>query len=139
MSDREFQLTEPLSAKILDKVVEKVQKCSTLYDELANTVNGSVSHNDTQSFSQQRGGSSQQQEFGDFNNENAIPRQDRLLESMEMNMRLSQEMDSLMSIMHTQINGLISNAISERVIPEIQYKTLWAHCLQATGTLSLGH
>ena len=30
LSDGEFQLTEPWSAKILDKVVEKVQKCNLL-------------------------------------------------------------------------------------------------------------
>ena len=30
LSDGEFQLTEPRSAKILGKVVEKVQKCSLL-------------------------------------------------------------------------------------------------------------
>ena len=30
LSDGEFQLTDPRSAKILDKVVEEVQKCSIL-------------------------------------------------------------------------------------------------------------
>ena len=30
LSDGEFQLTDPRSAKILDKIVEEVQKCSIL-------------------------------------------------------------------------------------------------------------
>ena len=38
----------------------------------------------------------------------------------EFNMKRSQEMDSMMSIMHSQINRAISTAIAERVIPEIR-------------------
>ena len=38
----------------------------------------------------------------------------------EFNLRLSQELDSMMSMVHNQINRAISTAISERVIPEIQ-------------------
>ena len=38
----------------------------------------------------------------------------------EFNLRLSHEMDSMMSMVHNQINRAISTAISERVIPEIQ-------------------
>ena len=38
----------------------------------------------------------------------------------EFNLRLSQEMDSMMSMVHNQINRAISTAISERVMPEIQ-------------------
>ena len=38
----------------------------------------------------------------------------------EFNLRLSQEMDSMISIVHNRINRAISTAISERVIPEIQ-------------------
>ena len=54
-----------------------------------------------------------------------IPRQDRFQETMEtftseFNMRLSQETDSMMSMMHNQINGAITAAIAERVIPEVQ-------------------
>ena len=40
--------------------------------------------------------------------------------SNEFKLRLSQEMDSMMSMMHSQINRAISTAIAERVIPEIQ-------------------
>ena len=35
-------------------------------------------------------------------------------------MRLSQEMVSMISMMHSQINRAIRSAIAERVIPEIQ-------------------
>ena len=38
----------------------------------------------------------------------------------EFNMRLSQEMDSMMPMMHSQINRSISTAIAKSVIPEIQ-------------------
>ena len=38
----------------------------------------------------------------------------------EFNLRLSQEMDSMISMVHNQINRAISTAISERVIPENQ-------------------
>ena len=40
--------------------------------------------------------------------------------SNEINMRLSQEMVAMTSIMHSQINRAISSAISERVIPDVQ-------------------
>ena len=63
-----------------------------------------------------------------------LSHQDMFLESMEMvsgeiNVRLSQEMDSLLSMIHTQTNRAISSAISVRVIPEHQI---------INGTLSLG-
>ena len=38
----------------------------------------------------------------------------------EFNVRLNQEMDSMVVMMHTQINRAISSAISGRVIPEIR-------------------
>ena len=40
--------------------------------------------------------------------------------SNEFNLRLSQEMDSMMAMVHSQINRAISTAISEKVLPEIQ-------------------
>ena len=40
--------------------------------------------------------------------------------SNEFNLRLSQEMDSIMTMVYDQINRAISTAISERVIPEFQ-------------------
>ena len=39
---------------------------------------------------------------------------------MNLTLRLTQEMDSMMSMMHSQINRAITAAIAERVIPEIQ-------------------
>ena len=64
-------------------------------------------------------------EFGHYPHENVIPRQDRVQETLEIctsefNMRLSQEMDSMMSLMHSQIIRAINTAITERVIPEIR-------------------
>ena len=38
----------------------------------------------------------------------------------EFNLSLPQDMDSMMSLMHSQINRAISSAKTERVIPEIQ-------------------
>ena len=38
--------------------------------------------------------------------------------SNKFNLRLSQEMDSMMAMMHSQINRAISSAISDRVFPE---------------------
>ena len=60
-----------------------------------------------------------------FVHENEPMRHDEFRQSFEtftneFNLRLSQEMDSMMSMVHNQINRAISTAISERVIPEIQ-------------------
>ena len=57
--------------------------------------------------------------------ENDLLRQNAIRQSFEyfsneFNFRLSQEMDSMMSMMHSQINRVITTAIAERVIPEIQ-------------------
>ena len=64
-------------------------------------------------------------QYTSFAYENNLPRQDDIRQSLEtfsneFNLRLSQEMDSMMSMMHSQMNRAISNAIAERVIPEIQ-------------------
>ena len=40
--------------------------------------------------------------------------------SNEYNLRLSQEMDSMMAVMHSQINRAISSTIFDRVFPEIK-------------------
>ena len=60
-----------------------------------------------------------------FVQENETLRQNEVRQSFEtftneFNLRLSQEMDSMMSMVHNQINRAISTAISERVIPEIE-------------------
>ena len=64
-------------------------------------------------------------QYASFAYENNLPRQNDIRQSLqtfsnELNLRLSQDMDSMMSMMHGQINRDISNAITERVIPEIQ-------------------
>ena len=76
-----------------------VEKINSFESELANTINGSGSHNDTKAFSHPRGDSSQENEIRNINAENEIHKHDdRLLESMEIfsnliNIRLFEEMD----------------------------------------------
>ena len=91
--------------------------------ELANTVNNSVSNNDIEANSHWKKNVSQENEFRDFTHANTIPIRDGILESMEtfeneVNLRLSQEMDSTKSMLHSQIRKLSSTTISNRVIPE---------------------
>ena len=67
----------------------------------------------------------QRSDYKDFTYEKVPLRQNDVRQSFatfsnEFNLRLSQEMDSIMSMVHNQINRAISTAISERVIPEIQ-------------------
>ena len=93
--------------------------------ELSNVIGNSGSHCDNESNLQPRENDSYENDFGHYAHENMIPRQDRFKETMEtftseFNMRLSQEMDSMMSMMYSQINRSISTAIAERVISEIQ-------------------
>ena len=76
--------------------------------ELASAIGELTAHYDIESNVQERENTSQENDLSDFNHENMIPRQDRLIESMDtftndINLRLSQEMDSMMSMMHTQI------------------------------------
>ena len=64
-------------------------------------------------------------QYTSFAYENNLRRQNDSRQSLEtfsneFNLRLSQKMDSMISMMHSQINRAISNAITERVIPEIQ-------------------
>ena len=86
---------------------------SNLFEqELATTVNGFSSRNDTEA-SFNSGNSSQEKELRDYNVENVIFRRNIFAESMEtfsneINMRLSQEMNFLMSMMHPQLNRAIS-------------------------------
>ena len=65
-----------------------------------------------------------------FTYENNLPRQSDVRQSFEtfsneFYLRLSQEVDSMMSMMHSQINRAISTAIAEKVIPEIQNIVSW--------------
>ena len=67
----------------------------------------------------------QRDEYRNFSHENSECRQNDVRQSFEtfsneFNLRLSQEMDSMMAMVHSQINRAISTAISEKVLPEIQ-------------------
>ena len=67
----------------------------------------------------------QRSTYRNFVQENEPLRQNEVRQSFEtftneFNLRLSQEMNSMMSIVHNQLNRSINTAISERVIPEIQ-------------------
>ena len=71
----------------------------------------------------------------DFTYENDSLRQNDVRQSFEafsndFNLRLSQETESMMSMMHSQINRAISTAIAERVIPKIQ---IIANSMSFTG------
>ena len=64
-------------------------------------------------------------DYRDFTYENDSLRQSDARQSFEsfsneFNLRVFQEMDSMMSMRHNHINRTISTAIAERVIPEIQ-------------------
>ena len=93
--------------------------------ELSNVMGNSGSYCANESNLQSRENDSHENDFGHYVHKNMISRQERFQETMEtftseFNMRLFQEMDSIMSMMHSQINRAISAAIAERVIPEIQ-------------------
>ena len=93
--------------------------------ELSNVIGNSGSRCDDESNLQSRGNDSHENDFGHYVHENMIPRQDRFQETMEtftseFIMRLSQEMDSMMSMMPSQISRAISTAVARRVISEIQ-------------------
>ena len=87
--------------------------------ELPNVIGNSEDHGDAGSNLQPREKDSHENDFRHFVHENTIlMHRDRFQETMEtftseFNMRLSQEMDSRMSMMHSQINRAINNAIAE--------------------------
>ena len=87
--------------------------------ELAEGIDQSSTHGDADT------NAYQENEYRDYLHENDLLRQNAIRQSFEFfsnefNFRLSQEMDSMMSMMHSQINRVITTAIAERVIPEIQ-------------------
>ena len=95
------------------------ENINSLDRELANAFEQSSVQGDTESNMYQRN------EHGNFTCENCFSRQNDVIESFEtfaneLNLRLSQEMDSVVALMHTRINRAISTAISEKVTPEIQ-------------------
>ena len=87
--------------------------------ELAGVIYQSSVHGDMEI------GSHSRNDFRDFIHENEPHGQNDIRQSFEtfsneFNLRLSQEMDSMMAMVHGQINRAISTAIAEKVIPEIQ-------------------
>ena len=93
--------------------------------ELANAIEESSVQYDTESNLLAREDFPQENEFRNQNYGNRFPRLEGILESLktfinEVNLRLSHEIDSMMSMVHAQINRAISLAISERVIQEIR-------------------
>ena len=87
--------------------------------ELADAIKQSSVHEDTNTNMYRRNA------YDNFAYENDSVRQNDVRQSFEalsneFNLRLSQEMDSMMSMMHSQINRAITTATVERVIPEIQ-------------------
>ena len=98
--------------------------------ELADAIDQSSAHGDADTNVYQ--GS----EYRDYLHENDLLRQNEVRQSFEtfsneFNLRLSREMDSMMSMMHSQINRAITAAIAERVIPEIQQNI--ANSMSSTG------
>ena len=87
--------------------------------ELVDAIEQSSAHEDTNTNTYHRN------EYGIFTYENDSVRQNDVRQSFEalsneFNLRLSQEMDSMMFMMHRQINRAITTLIAERVTPEIQ-------------------
>ena len=74
--------------------------------ELSNAIGNPENHGDADSNLQSRENDSHEIDFGHFVHENMIPRQDRFHETIEtftseFNMRLSQEKDSVIPMMHS--------------------------------------
>ena len=87
--------------------------------ELTEAIEQSSVHSDSETNLYQR------DEYRNFSHGNSEYRQNDVRQSFEtfsneFNLRLSQEMDSMMAMVHNQINRAISTAISEKVLPEIQ-------------------
>ena len=87
--------------------------------ELAEAIDQSSTHGDADT------NAYQENEYRDYLHENDLLRQNDVRQSFETfsneyNLRLSQELYSMMSMMHSQTNRAITTAIAERVIPEIQ-------------------
>ena len=83
--------------------------------EVANGNDGTISHYDTEAFLI-IGKFVTRNKIRGFTVKNEIPRHDRIVELMEIfpnetNMRFSKELEYLMSMMHPQINRVLSSAI----------------------------
>ena len=87
--------------------------------ELAEAIDKSSTHGDADTNAYQGN------EYRNYLHENDLLRQNEVRQSFEtfsneFNLRLSQEMDPMMSMIHSQINRAITTAIAGRVIAEIQ-------------------
>ena len=112
-------------------VMLKERNSNSLERELDNVLNRREGHQDSASVPN-REGSFQENEIRNRYNGNDTTFRDRLTESIdissgEMNARLSQEIDSLMETIQTQINRMFISAINDRVLPEKKRK-LWEVC-----------
>ena len=97
--------------------------------ELTEAIDQSSTHRDADT------NAYQENEYRNYLHENDSLRQNEVRQSFEtysneFNLRLSQELDSMMSMMHSQINRGITTAIAERVIPGIQNN---ANSMSSTG------
>ena len=102
--------------------------------ELADAIDQSSAHGDAGT------NMYHESELRNYPHENDLLRQNEVRQSFEafsneFILRLSQEIGSMMSIMHTQINRAITTAIAERVIPEIQNI---ANSMSSTGHRDTG-
>ena len=87
--------------------------------ELADAIDQSSAHGDADTNAYHGN------EYRDYLQENHLLRQNEVRQffeafSNEFNLRLSQEMDSMISMMHSYKNRALTTAIAERVIPEIK-------------------
>ena len=101
------------------------EKTNPIEREVSDANGNTENHCDIESNSQIRVNHPLENDFGQYGHGGRIPKQDRFQETMEtftidFNKRCSQEMDSLMSMMHSHINRATSSTIAERVLPEIQ-------------------
>ena len=93
--------------------------------QLSDVIRNSEKHCGIWSNVQIRRSHPQEHDFGENGHGGTIPNQDRFQETMEtftseFNMRLSQDMDTMLCILYSQINRAISSTLAERVLPEIQ-------------------
>ena len=98
---------------------------NTIERELSNVIGNTGNHRDTEPNPQPEENETRENDFGHFPDENVIPRQDRFHETMEtftseFNMRLTQEMDSMMAMMHSQINRAINTAMDSRSVGDLR-------------------
>ena len=98
---------------------------NTIERELSNVIRNTGDHFDTEYNLEPEENETRENDVGHFVRETAIPGQDMFHETMEtftsdFNVRLSHVRDSMIAMMHSQINRAINTAMAGRVRPEIQ-------------------